>query len=236
MKEGRRKRPLFPRLEATPGFWVLLGLLFYLDEGLGLLGWGLLACALHELGHVLAVGLLGGRFGALRLSAVGAQLTLDPGRPLSYGRELLCALAGPAVSLLTAWVAAGGRLFLLAGLSLGQGLFNLLPLLPLDGGRCLYLFLAPLAGEQRAERALELASSALVGLLLGGGLILVRVFGNFTLLVTALWLTAGLLRRPGRAGGGVFSGKRRKKCLQFPRGCGNILQSEKGRSSARPRP
>lgn len=182
------------RLELTPGFLVLLALLFYLDEGMDLLGWGILACALHELGHVLAVRALGGRLRALKLSAVGAQLTLDPERPLSYGRELLAALAGPGASLLTAWLAARSGLFLFAGLSMGQGLFNLLPLQPLDGGRCVQLLLALLAGEERAEGALRIVSSVLTGLLVGGGLILARVFGNFTLLITALWLTAGLVR------------------------------------------
>lgn len=188
-------RPPRSRLTVSPGFVVLLALLCYLDEGLGLLGWGLLACALHELGHVAAVRLLGGGVKGLRLTAVGAELALDGARPLSYGREALAALAGPGVSLLTAGLAAGGRRFLLAGLSLGQGLFNLLPILPLDGGRALGLLLSARLGEDGAERVLAAASAVLSGLLLGGGLILLRIFGNPTLLVTAGWLTAGQLRR-----------------------------------------
>lgn len=183
------------RLKLTPGFLALMALLFYLDEGLDLLGWGILACVLHELGHVLAVRALGGRVRRVELSAVGAQLVLDPAYPLSYGREALAALAGPAASLLSAWLALRGGLYLLAGLSIGQGVFNLLPLAPLDGGRCVYLLISPLAGEQRAEAVVQAASAVLAGLLVGGGLILLRVFGNVTLLVTAVWLTAGLVRK-----------------------------------------
>lgn len=183
------------RLRVTPGFLVALGVLFYWDEGLDLLGWGLLACGLHELGHAAAVALLGGRIAGVELSAVGAQMRLDPDRPLSYGREALASLAGPGASLLTAWLAARGGLFLLAGLSLGQGLFNLLPLAPLDGGRGLYALLAAAVGEERAEQALRLTSCVLTGALVGLGAVLVEVFGNFTLLVTALWLAAGLMRR-----------------------------------------
>ena len=181
-------------MRVTPGFLVLLGLLFYLDEGLDVLGWGLLACALHELGHALAILLLGGRISALRLTAVGAELRLDASRPLSYGREMAATLAGPVVNLLTAWLAARRRLFLLSGLSLGQGLFNLLPLMPLDGGRLLYLLLAFRAEEERADRVLRLTSAVLAGLLVGLGLILAREFGNLTLLITAAWLAAGALR------------------------------------------
>ena len=181
-------------LSITPGFLVLLGLLCYLDQGTNLLGPGLLACALHELGHWLAICLLGGRIARLRLTAVGAELVLDGARPLSYGRECAAALAGPAASFLTAELAAWGRLYLLAGLSLGQGLFNLLPVLPLDGGRALGLLLS-LGGADRAQRTIRVLSAVLSGALLGGGLVLLRVFGNPTLLVTAAWLTAGQMRR-----------------------------------------
>lgn len=170
-----------------------MGLLFYLDQGVDLLGAGLLACALHELGHWLAIRLLGGRITRLRLTAVGAELALDGARPLSYGRECIAALAGPAASLLTAELAARGGLFLLAGLSLGQGLFNLLPILPLDGGRALGLLLS-VGGEDRARKTMCVLSSVLSGALLGGGLVLLRVFGNPTLLVTAAWLTAGQMK------------------------------------------
>lgn len=185
------------RLEVAPGFVALLAVLFYLDEGVGLLGWGLLACAAHELGHVAAVAALGGRVRLLRLSAVGAQLCLDGAHPLSYARELAAALAGPAASLLTARLAAKGGLFLLSGLSLGQGLFNLLPLSPLDGGRCVYLALSMWAGDRRAGQAVWLLSCVLAGLLLGAGLAAAAAFGNPTLLLTAAWLGALQLRRKG---------------------------------------
>ena len=182
------------RVSVTTGFWVLLAILFYLDEGLDLLGWGLLACGCHELGHLIAVRALGGRVCRLRLTVVGAELSLDPEQPLSYGRECLAALAGPLANLLLAGLAMQGRLFLLAGLSLGQGLFNLLPILPLDGGRCLYFLLTGLLDGALADRALRLTSAIAAGLLLGAGLVLGRQFGNLTLLITSLWLSAGLFR------------------------------------------
>ena len=182
------------RVSVTTGFWVLLAILFYLDEGLDLLGWGLLACGCHELGHLIAVRALGGRISRLRLTVVGAELSLDPELPLSYGRECLAALAGPLANLFLAELAMRGRLFLLAGLSLGQGLFNLLPILPLDGGRCLYFLLTGLLDRALADRALRLTSAIAAGLLLGAGLVLSRQFGNLTLLITSLWLSAGLFR------------------------------------------
>lgn len=80
----------------------------------------------------------------MRISVLGAEMQVA-GR-MSYGGELLAAAAGPAVNLLLA-AALGlpGRwwepLYLLAGAQAVLGCFNLLPILPLDGGRMLWLAL-----------------------------------------------------------------------------------------------
>lgn len=193
--------PDHPRLEASPGFLLLLGALFWLDEGVGLLPWGLLACAVHELGHVAAVLAFGGWVERLRLSAVGAELAFSCRKPLSYGRDSLVALAGPAANLLL-----GGLLFALhrhlpAMLSLGVGAFNLLPILPLDGGRVVYGLLADRLDPDWADRLLTAAAGCLVGALAGVGAIAAIYYANVTLLLTALWLLAGVLRHGGQGGG-----------------------------------
>ncbi len=180
------------RIQTSTGFLVLLGFLFYLDEGMGLLFPGLLACTVHELGHILAIHMLGGRVKGLKLTVVGAELILDSQRLLSYGRELVVALSGPVGSFLCAYVAARTGAYLLAGLSLGQGIFNLLPIPPLDGGRVLYAGLSAWGGRS-AHQILSVVSAIVVGLLLGLGLILIQRYGNPTLAVTSLWLLAGVL-------------------------------------------
>ena len=183
-----------PRLEASPGFLLLLGTLYWLDEGVGLLLWGLLACAVHELGHVAAALAYGGRVERLSLTAVGAELSFSYRAPLSYGQDSLVALAGPASNLLL-----GGLFFMLdrqlpAMLSLGIGAFNLLPILPLDGGRVLYGLLAEKLDPDWADRLLTAAAGCLVGLLAGAGVIAAVHYANVTLLFTALWLLTRVLR------------------------------------------
>lgn len=202
------------RFQISTGFLILLGVLFCLDEGVGLLAPGLLACTIHELGHAAAIYALGGRIARLKLTAVGAEMTLDTRRPLSYGREAAAALAGPLGSFLCAWAAAWMEWWLLAGLSLGQGLFNLLPIPPLDGGRALCALLAGRGSAERTERWMTWAAAAAVGLLFGLSLILLRRYGNPTLTITSLWLLAGTLS--GRRTEGK-DGTKTKKILAFTR-------------------
>ena len=176
-------------------------MLYWLDEGVGLLLWGLLACAVHELGHVAAALACGGRAERLSLTAVGAELSFSYRAPLSYGRDSFVALAGPAANLLL-----GGLFFVLdlqlpAILSLGIGAFNLLPILPLDGGRVLYGLLAEKLDPDWADRLLTAAAGCLVGLLAGAGVIAAVHYANVTLLLTALWLLGRVLRHGGQGAG-----------------------------------
>lgn len=184
-----------PRFEATPGILLLLAGLFYLDQGIGLLPWGLFACAVHELGHILTAVALKGRVRRLTLSVTGAELRFEYPRELSYGEESLVALAGPMANLLLGAVAYGTNTFLPAILSMGVGAFNLLPILPLDGGRVLYSLLVIWLPPPVPERILAVTAGVLVGLLMGAGCIIAVKYANFTLILTAGWLLLGTLKR-----------------------------------------
>ena len=116
-------------------------------------------------------------------------------RPLGYGRDSLVALAGPAANLLFGALALLWGWGLAAALTLAVGAFNLLPILPLDGGRVLYGLLAGRLDPDWAERLMTALSGCLVGLLVGVGAVATVHYANVTLLLTALWLLLGVLRR-----------------------------------------
>ncbi|MDY3014543.1 MAG: hypothetical protein SOR61_05025 [Evtepia sp.] len=88
----------------------MLGTLL-LAASLRLLFWFEVSCLVHELGHMAAVRLLGGRVRSIQLTGVGAVIHPSRDRLFSYEEECLTA-AGPAASFLLAGVAAfWGRQF-----------------------------------------------------------------------------------------------------------------------------
>lgn len=184
------------RLEVSGGALVAVALLYYMDDS-GVTAWVLLSALLHELGHCLAISLLGGRVTRLRLSLTGAELRLSAAHPLSCGKMIPAALAGPAVNLLLALGSAalarrggGEQLYFFAGLNLGLACFNLLPVGWLDGGRVLKNFFAWLGYEALGTALTDICTKViLLLLLLAGAALLWQSEGrNFTLLIAGLWM------------------------------------------------
>lgn len=158
----------------NPYFLLLLGL--YTLAGVFLSG--LLAFSvvmLHELAHVLAARWYGLKVKEVELLPFGGVARLDSFLEMDPAREIRVALAGPLSNLLL-----GGVLGLAFGLGYWQHplvwtcikinmmifLFNLLPILPLDGGRVYRALLISRLGIKQATEAAA-SSGILVTILLG---------------------------------------------------------------------
>lgn len=172
-------------LEIGPGWVALMCALYYVNPG----GCFLPFCAAmlcHELGHLAALLACGIPIRCLRLEVGGAVLETAP---MDYRRELLCALAGPAVNLML--LPLGRRFPLFAVLSLCLALFNLLPILPLDGGRALRAGLLLALPEDKVQRILRRITLVCAAALAAAALYLTAVLhsGMWPVLTAALvWL------------------------------------------------
>jgi Zn-dependent protease len=194
-------------------------------QGLGLqelVVWILLALVsvlLHELGHAV----LAKRTGAspeITLMAMGGVTTYTPPRQLSRLESLGISLAGPAVGLVL-----GGALLLfrpdedppgLVGFALraaifttlGWSLFNLLPIVPLDGGQALRELLPgePLTRARRASIV-----SIVLAIVLAVVAVQTRWIGTFGLVLAAFLVLANVLQLRGlsaaAAGRGLDTGR-----------------------------
>jgi Zn-dependent protease len=185
-------------------FLVLLALLLIWQgvSGVALLVVTFASVLVHEIGHALVAR-------QLHVPIVGIDLHFFGGAakmarmPATAGHEILIAVVGPVVSFVVA--ALGFALFIATGLqgflyltviNALLGGFNLLPALPMDGGRVLRAALSRRMGRLRATRiSVHVARVVAVGIGVFG---LLR--GNLFLpaLAVMLWMMAGAELRAAR--------------------------------------
>lgn len=182
------------RLRIAPTVPALLAVLLLLFPPILLIAF-LSAALLHELGHYAALRLMKGHVKQLTITPLGMEMAVE-GR-LSYPKEIILTAAGPAVNLLLAVLLShlGSQweiCYLFGGVHLVLGIFNLLPILPLDGGMLLWNAAAWCIEPYTADRI-----SAIVGLfaavLLSGAALWMLLHGGSPFLLIA---TLGLLRVP----------------------------------------
>ena len=163
----------------------------------------LVGLAAHEAAHLLAAKALGVGVSQLKLMPFGGAIALENPYALAPAKLLAVAAAGPVGSLIaltTSAALAHWRLIspalalALVRTNLMLGLFNLLPALPLDGGRMLYALLEGRLGRARAAEvgiwlgrltALLLVALAAIPALSGRRLNLSPVFAAVFLLASA---------------------------------------------------
>lgn len=152
---------------------------------------------LHELAHVAVAACFGIRAERVELLPFGGVASFSEPLVVSPAREAVIAISGPIHNFAFAFLAAAlersgyvasGLARFLVETNIAIGVFNLLPGIPLDGGRLLRAALVPRVGPVKAS-GLAAAVGRLVGLgvlVAGGALaylgwcnVLVPVLGGF---------------------------------------------------------
>ncbi len=143
------------RIKVSGSALVLMALMI-LVLPLKWLGAAMLAATFHEACHYIALRLCRCKVYSIAINAGGAVMQVEP---MSCGNELFCSLAGPlgglSLLLLSRWMP---RTAVCAAV---QSFYNLLPLLPLDGGRAVYSVLRMCLQEELAERVYRFISVSL---------------------------------------------------------------------------
>jgi Zn-dependent protease/CBS domain-containing protein len=141
---------------------------------------------IHEVGHALTAKLYGVHTKEITLWFLGGVAQFDE-MPRQRGAEAVVAIAGPITSLLIAaltfalfrQVSASGPLFVLTYLTITNvalAIFNMLPALPLDGGRVLRSLLA-LKFDYATATKYSVNISQIIAILLGlFGLVNFQIF------------------------------------------------------------
>lgn len=163
-----------PRFKISIFFVMHLGLLLAMG-----LGWEaasiLLALTVHEGGHIIVAKAQGCKVEQLIIEPLGGYLSLDKLLEVEPGLERRVAIAGPGANILAAFSAMAffpyppqGFVGYFIEASLTLAAFNLLPALPLDGGRVLRGLLAGWTSYYRATKAVifcgYICGAALLGL------------------------------------------------------------------------
>ena len=187
-----------PKFSCSPGFFLLLAILIFLDDGSRIFIWSVLWAAIHEIGHVATAKLFRGRVEEARLNSAGIELRMAYPHILPYAAENFVLIGGPVFNLLAALIAMWIGSHLGAVIGFGLGIFNLLPVLPLDGGRLWLNLISSRFGPSVGERVLLAAAVVISGLLLGIGLIALVKFANGIFILLAGWLLLNALKKAGK--------------------------------------
>ncbi len=154
----------------------------------------LLAICLHECAHILTAKAVGLNVESLYVLPFGCAAEISGYGNANAAREIITAASGPAVNIMTACAltllpkdALDTYVMLFIWVNVMLAAINMLPVLPLDGGRIMMAALKAIINERTAWKALNWGGVA-VGLGMCG-------FGGYTVLngsANPTWLIMGI--------------------------------------------
>lgn len=164
---------------------------------------GILFSILHELGHLLAIIACGERPETVRFGIFGMTIIRKNDITQDYKKEFITAISGPLMNFFLSLMLFGlyapcreEILLKSALISLVIGLFNIIPVFSLDGGRALESLLLQRLPRDRCESVMKAVSVVfLVPMTALGFYILINSGYNFTFLAISIYLAVMLFEK-----------------------------------------
>lgn len=190
---------------------ITMTLLAALVSGPAAVAAGVLSVLAHEAGHALAAKLCRAQISEIELMPFGAAARIDDMHGLSALKSVAVALAGPVAS---AVICAASPLFpsdiapVIRRVNFSVAAFNLLPALPLDGGRAVSRLLSAKLSARTAT-GVCIASGRVIAVIM----LVIAAAGlyatgriNATYVMSAVYILMSGKRERIAAGGGVLLG------------------------------
>lgn len=155
---------------------------------------------LHETGHLLIMTSLGNKPQAVRFEITGMNIIRQPDLKISTKNEILIALGGPFINLIcflisvvTLCIYNNENILTFGCINLILMIFNLLPIIRLDGGLALYYALSQKHDNITCSKILKITSIIFITIIYVWGFyafILSRY--NISLIIIAIFLTLSM--------------------------------------------
>lgn len=170
-------------------------IVFVLTHQIEIYGWVMLFAFIHELGHMITGILLKLKIKSLNVMPLGISITFE-----TYGykslieiKKIMIALAGPITNIIIAIIIT----FLNINLQLKEmliysniliGIFNMIPLYPLDGGRVLKGIIKIKTSEMKADEITNKISNLIIILLTAISSIIILYLKNLAIVFLLIYL------------------------------------------------
>lgn len=163
------------------------------------------AVILHESGHLIAMILCKSPPDKIKISLFEIKIINSSRQSNTTRQNIFIIFFGPLVNFVCfilfylLYLCSGEFLLPIAMANLFTGLFNMLPVMSLDGGQLMYVILCKRFSEKSAERAVEVtALIILFPLTVLGFVVLLNSKYNLSLLFVCAYLIASLIFRNNR--------------------------------------
>lgn len=167
--------------------------------------WCITAVIIHESGHIAAMCFFGFAPDKIKISLFEISILDRRRQERSSKQNFLIIFFGPCANFICfilfylLYLIGNDYLFELSAANLSVGLFNILPVLSLDGGQLLYTVLCRFFSDSASEKIVNVITFIIIfPLALLGFLLLFNSKYNFSLLLVCVYLVFSLVCRNNR--------------------------------------